>query len=290
MSAKAFLLASFVAPTIAFQQPLSPSTSSTSRKAATLTNERQIYDPFNLYPESSQERVDGRIRSLEPEVKAIKPIIDPMGLYPSSSGTDEAVDMSEALPFVPRPALLNRELAGDAGFDPLNLADTAEKLSFMRESELKHSRIAMLASIGWLASEALNRPIANLIHMKPLLLENGNRVPSLLNGGLGSVTPFYWMLVLGIVGGFEIAHQMNPGTGFDPLNVFPHDAADRKWWETAEIKNGRLAMMAFVGFAAQECFSGISVLDSLPFVSSSVVAEAAVSSSEMVAIVHGFSG
>jgi hypothetical protein len=35
------------------------------------------------------------------------------------------------------------------GFDPLGISDTKPKLKRMREIELKHARIAMLATIGW---------------------------------------------------------------------------------------------------------------------------------------------
>ena len=40
---------------------------------------------------------------------------------------------------------------------------------------------------------------------------------------------------------------------------------DKRWIETAEIKNGRLAMLAITAFAAQEFVSHIAVVDQVPF-------------------------
>ena len=37
--------------------------------------------------------------------------------------SDEFVDKSTALPFTPRPAMLNGELIGDVGFDPLGFSE-----------------------------------------------------------------------------------------------------------------------------------------------------------------------
>ena len=40
-------------------------------------------------------------------------------------------------------------LAGDAGFDPLNFAQNSKRLFVLREAEMKHARLAMLAAVGW---------------------------------------------------------------------------------------------------------------------------------------------
>merc|ERR1719353_2294271 len=56
----------------------------------------------------------------------------------------------------------NKVLAGDWGFDPLQLGDP-EKLSFYREAEIKHARLAMLAAAGWPLAEKLNGPLSSMI-------------------------------------------------------------------------------------------------------------------------------
>merc|ERR1719453_1675504 len=50
----------------------------------------------------------------------------------------------------------DKTLAGDMGFDPLNLADSPDKLAWMREAEVKHARLAMVAALGWPVSELTN--------------------------------------------------------------------------------------------------------------------------------------
>ena len=47
-------------------------------------------------------------------------------------------------------------MAGDEGFDPLglsNIEDLGIDLYWLREAELKHARVAMLAVVGALAQE-----------------------------------------------------------------------------------------------------------------------------------------
>ena len=70
----------------------------------------------------------------------------PLTTQLSASNED---DMSKSLPFAPRPKLLDGKLAGDVGFDPFGFAgpDQASLIN-MREAEIKHCRLAMLAVVG----------------------------------------------------------------------------------------------------------------------------------------------
>jgi hypothetical protein len=55
--------------------------------------------------------------------------------------------MSQALPFLECPkVLVDCDLAGNVGFDPLGLASNKEALTIYREAEIKHARLAMLVS------------------------------------------------------------------------------------------------------------------------------------------------
>ena len=47
------------------------------------------------------------------------------------------------------PLTLDGTLAGDVGFDPLGFSKSAKTLYWMREAEVKHGRLAMLAAVGW---------------------------------------------------------------------------------------------------------------------------------------------
>merc|ERR1712176_1697958 len=56
-----------------------------------------------------------------------------------------------------------------------------------------------------------------------------------------------------------------PGNlGFDPFGLYPTDEKGQKWMQTAEIKNGRLAMLAITGFCFQEVVTYIAVVDQTP--------------------------
>jgi hypothetical protein len=58
---------------------------------------------------------------------------------------------SESIPFVKCPAvLLDCDLAGNVGFDPLGLSKNKEQLLEYREAEIKHARLAMLVRRGML--------------------------------------------------------------------------------------------------------------------------------------------
>lgn len=64
--------------------------------------------------------------------------------------------MSYSIPFLTKPKNLEG-MVGDVGFDPFGLA-TIFPVKFMRESEIKHGRVAMLAVVGWLVSEVVHLP------------------------------------------------------------------------------------------------------------------------------------
>ena len=105
-------------------------------------------------------------------------------------------------------------IVGDKGFDPFGFADSKAKLRIYREAELKHGRLAMLAALGWPVSEALDKPIAELLGLTPLLNSAGE-APSILNGGLESVPPLYFPAVFVISAIIEAyAARISKRTGF----------------------------------------------------------------------------
>merc|ERR1719380_61404 len=145
-------------------------------------------------------------------------------------------------------------LAGDTSFDPLMIADTPDKLAWMREAEVKHARLAMLAAFGW--------PVSEILNFGNLLTKDG-RAPSLLNGGLGNVNGVYWAAVVALAIYWEgqgLDKQYGkkddylPGMlGFDPLG------ADSQDMRGAEITNGRVAMMAITAFAYEEALTKMPI-------------------------------
>jgi len=179
---------------------------------------------------------------------------------------------SLALPFMNSPATLDGSYAGDCGFDPFGFANNQERLTEFREAEMKHARLAMLAAAGWPLSELWDKQIASLLHLPPILMDDatGNRAPSVLNGGLGKISPVYWLGCLAFASVMEaysgiVASKKEgyfPGNfQFDPLGLYPNDTNLQKQMQLSEIKHGRLAMIAITAFAAQEFVAETAVID-----------------------------
>lgn len=172
------------------------------------------------------------------------------------------IEKSKAMPFLPRPKLLDGALAADVGFDPFNFAggDKASLLN-MREAEVKHSRLAMLAVIGWPLAELYDAKIAQSLQL-PILLTKKGLSPSILNGGLDKIDTFYWVAVILLAGIIEIENDKTktvrgndylPGDcNFDPFSFYPKRKEEQYQMQTKEIKHGRIAMMAIVGYVVAE--------------------------------------
>jgi len=131
-------------------------------------------------------------------------------------------------------------MLGDYGFDPLRLGATdKDQVKWYREGELYNGRWAMAAVAGILVTELLGRP---------KWFEAGAEeywMPSI------ALTPIEFLIV-GFLELKRLQGYNETGTsGF--LNAFPFDPAGMNSPDmaTKEVKNGRLAMTAFVGFAVQ---------------------------------------
>lgn len=181
---------------------------------------------------------------------------------------------------VKAPIILDGSLAGDVGFDPLGFSKSNKTLYWMREAELKHARLAMLSAIGWPLSELWHNPIAEFMHLDSILA-SGDRAPSILNGGLSSVYASGMLMASIVIAGLLEGKSMNSGEvfwnaeksdgykpgdlGFDPLELHTTRDGDKKAMETAEIKNGRLAMIAITAYVAQELVTGMPVVQQTPY-------------------------
>lgn len=107
----------------------------------------------------------------------------------------------------------------------------------------------MLAAAGWPLSEVFDRKIASSLDL-PAVVDNADRAPSILNGGLGKVSPLYWGACLAAAAAIDLYGiqkkkndpNMAPGDlGFDPLGLYPMNEGQRNHMQVSEIKNGRLA-------------------------------------------------
>ncbi|EME26631.1 Chlorophyll a-b binding protein 6, chloroplastic [Galdieria sulphuraria] len=155
---------------------------------------------------------------------------------------------SLSVPFLERPKNLDGTAPGDVGFDPLYISDLLD-IQWLRESEIKHGRICMLAAVGFIVQEFVHLPgevFSNKVAIDALF-----QVPS---GGLWQIFLFIGLLEFVMNKGKMTPLDMfsdpnrKPGDfGFDPLGL-GKDPQARKRYEVAEIKNGRLAMLAVGGF------------------------------------------
>lgn len=181
--------------------------------------------------------------------------------------------MSESLPFLTRPAALDGTMVGDVGFDPFGFAKTKSDLINYREAEIKHCRLAMLAAAGWPISELFDKKLAAIAGLTPVLGAD-DRAPSLFNGGLEKISPIYWVAVLAGAAAIDVYGikksksndpEYFPGNlGFDPLGLYPKDKAGQERMQLAELKNGRLGMIAITAFAFQELVTKLGVVDATP--------------------------
>jgi len=128
-------------------------------------------------------------------------------------------------------------------------------VDFLREAELKHGRICMLAYVGFVAPD-----IGFHIYPFPEAYEGLTSVTAhdalVEQGGMGQI--FLWISIAETISLVAVMQMLAgsgraPGDfGFDPLN-FMKDKTDeeKKEMQMREIANGRLAMMAFSGVITQ---------------------------------------
>lgn len=186
---------------------------------------------------------------------------------------------------------LNGTLPGDYGYDPLELGQDVAQVEKFREYELIHSRWAMLGAAGMIIPEGL---AANGADIKGATwYETGAAMLPGSGDGLLNYFAVPWAVInnplpLIIIAGVEVVlmylvetyrqsgqgpQGYAPGVGFyketdfqgldslypgGPLDPFEF-ASDPEVLEelkVKEIKNGRLAMMATLGFAFQAAVTG----------------------------------
>jgi len=158
---------------------------------------------------------------------------------------------SKAIPFLKNPPGLDGSLAGDIGFDPLQISDLVP-IKWSREAELKHGRICMLAVVGWVAVDLGFRvpfaPEVNSLLAHDAAVEKG---PMLGLFGIIAVLE----VCAGIPKVFQLLNDPDaaaPGDyKFNPLNIKASTDMQEK-----ELNNGRLAMMAFSGIVTQASMTG----------------------------------
>eukprot|EP00596_Hydrurales_sp_CCMP1899_P009550 CAMPEP_0119042108 /NCGR_PEP_ID=MMETSP1177-20130426/14359_1 /TAXON_ID=2985 /ORGANISM="Ochromonas sp, Strain CCMP1899" /LENGTH=167 /DNA_ID=CAMNT_0007008653 /DNA_START=169 /DNA_END=672 /DNA_ORIENTATION=- len=152
-------------------------------------------------------------------------------------------EKSKALPFLSRPEKLDGSMIGDNGFDPLGISNTIPSLNYARAAELKHGRVAMLATVGWVFQQYVHFVSAETDPLKVVTaLGYGPNLQILL--AIGCVELATWD---------DTFTSTTPGDfGFDPMSLLKgKNEKQVNELKLKEIKNGRLAMVAITGMFVQ---------------------------------------
>merc|ERR1719230_2027835 len=149
-------------------------------------------------------------------------------------------------------------------FDPLDCAGqvTEGRKRFYREVELKHGRVAMLASVGFLVGENFHPLFGGNVDVPSYLAFQQTPLQTFWPAVLFAIAIPEVFSVFKFQSPFEgekwaLRTDSEPGDlGFDPMGLKPSAEAELKEMQTKELNNGRLAMIGIAGMVGQELASG----------------------------------
>eukprot|EP00798_Chlamydomonas_sp_ICE-L_P012261 gene12261-15407_t len=142
------------------------------------------------------------------------------------------------------PEYLDGSMAGDRGFDPLQLGENPDTLQWLAEAEKTNGRWAMMAVAGILFTDAVGLPKFWLAGAESYPIDNKTLA----------------IVEVGVIGALEaMRYNGFKATGKSgALGMYPFDPMGMASPVTSEkeVKNARLAMLAFVGFCSQAAVQG----------------------------------
>jgi len=132
-----------------------------------------------------------------------------------------------------------------------------ENFARRRQTELKHGRISMLATMGYITPEITGKFSGFLSPSKGLKFDD---IPNGL-AAVSKVPASGWAQIIAYCAYCEVSQDQSPGTpaskgefGFTLLTA--SDPAEKTKKLSAELANGRLAMMAIIGMFFQDGLTG----------------------------------
>jgi light-harvesting complex II chlorophyll a/b binding protein 4 len=193
---------------------------------------------------------------------------DPLGLAKPGEFLQVDLDALDQNAAVNMPGKMVGKLIGKkakVSSNSLQPYDEVFGLQRFRECELIHGRWAMLAALGILIGEASTG--VSWVDAGKVELDGTQYLGFSLPF---SITQLVWIEAL-LVGGAEVYRngelnpekRVYPGGFFDPLALASDDSERTDKLRESEIKHGRLAMIAFLGFSVQAGFLGTGALGSL---------------------------
>jgi hypothetical protein len=198
---------------------------------------------------------------------------------------------SQALPFENAPASLDGSLPGDVGFDPCFLSTKQADLmsnyfnglfpdddvdidgiSWYREIELMHGRIAQLAVLGCIFPGYAHFAGDEEVGLDAFSYTNPLEAPSHIPF-IGTIQILTFMVclefrrirIIRTEGSSYQPGDFKWGQGEGRWNPFGFTYSEEEYFDkqVQETKHGRLAMIAFFGLIFQANASGVGILDQL---------------------------
>lgn len=173
-----------------------------------------------------------------------------------ASTTALNAEMSKAVPFIKAPAN-TAGWVGDVGLDPLGFSDYFD-MKWLRESEIKHGRTSMLATLGFVAQQYITIP--GYQHV-----DDSTLGPQVV-GVSAMLQIVMWMGVLEFWTNkgnvtmetmFSDPERVPGDLGFDPMGFSVGKTQEEKdEMALKELKNGRLAMLAIGGMIHHNWVTG----------------------------------
>ena len=176
---------------------------------------------------------------------------------------------SASIPYLEKPPALDGSMEGDVGFDPLWVSSALPDkgwILYLREAELKHGRVAMLAAAGAIFQDLVQFKGTDTLVGTAKMTGAHDALLQLEYQKGSSVATMHqmllWIGVLELCSAPAIAQMFKgettraPGDyGFDPLN-FSKDPAAASTYRLKEVKNGRLAMIGIGGMVHHYILTG----------------------------------
>lgn len=159
---------------------------------------------------------------------------------------------SKAIPFLEAPSKLDGSRVGDVGFDPLYLSDYIN-LDYAAAGELKNGRIAMLAVLGMLVQE--------IVHLPNEMFAESNPLKAIYSVPVEGWCQIILAITIVELVTFKATFESGGDLGFDPLGMGKKENLEEL--KLKELKNGRLAMLASMGFIMQTIVTGKPIIAQL---------------------------